>query len=454
MSKITDIFPVKEPKPYAFKKVAVPCANPEQIVGVELEVEGLVHSQEWYEEELSGIWQVKTDGSLRGRNNGNRVETNALEFISKPARIKILIPELAEFFERTGIKEENFTDRCSIHVHTNITDMDVQQVGTLFLIYSVVEDLLFRFVNYYGVADPRGKYRDTNIYCVPWNQCRMNADMVTKMFNDAEYVFRSWQKYTALNILPTRNIGTVEWRHMHGTANMEKLTLWLNMIGQIMKYAKEKKFEDVVTTIKELNNNSAYQQFLNDVMGEYVPYTNEVAKDLELGIVNAKYALMSMKDFSVKAKPKAKAKAVMFEQDVAEGMAGIAQWAEPFRPQPAAPAGAIPQIIPQVAPPRVNNVALARANRDIAERERRIRSTNAVLVYPVKRGQIHSLEHGVEWGLQDALGRLFSSEGFRRGGVGTRFDNLGLDIYCQGVGAAFWHNVDAEWRPAQERNEV
>lgn len=284
---ISDVLGVKQPRPWKSKQTPVVCAAPDQIVGLEIETEGCTLTDEQYATRISKLWEVKTDGSLRGR---------AYEFISKPAEIKILIPELADFYVKTGFREENYSDRCSIHVHTNISDMTVTQVAALCLVYSVVEELLFEFVNHYNVTDPRGKYRDTNIYCVPWSQCRMNHNMVQTMFADVNYAFKRWQKYTALNILPARTLGTFEWRHMHGTANMDKLTKWLNLIGSIMDYCKKNEFDAIVKLIKELNDTSAYRQFFGSVLGDYLPYNDTYAKAIEQGIVNAKYAIIGLKD--------------------------------------------------------------------------------------------------------------------------------------------------------------
>lgn len=459
MTAITDILNVRPPKVYKSKLDPVECSNPELIAGVEIETEKCSTDDLGYSAILEKIWQVKTDGSLRGRNNGQNAAGNAYEFISKPAPLKILIPELELFFKTTKFKDDNFTDRCSIHVHTNITDLTVHQIGTLFLTYSVVEDLIFKFINTYRVAEPRGKYRDTNIYCVPWNQCRMNFDIMSKMFEDAEYAFKQWQKYTALNILPTRTIGSVEWRHMHGTADMEKLRVWLNMIGRIYKYSTDTSFEDAVKIIKNLNDNSAYQQYFTSVFGNYLEYTPEAAKALESGVVYAKYSMFHLKDYTVQKPDRTKVKAFLDDVEVGVGI-------EPQNPflRPAAipnpdPAGGV-QIARREAarrePQRARDGALGAgvaagviaAQDRVRQAEIDARALSAGLTYPLRKGVIVTRDGALpRWGIQDALGRMRFSDGTAVP-MGSVFDPAaGVVQYVQGLSALFWKPVRADWRP-------
>lgn len=468
--KITEVLPVKEPKPYKSKHLPLPCANPDLIMGLELEVERCDKTMEVYQQELSKLWDVKTDGSLRGRNNGHGggIVGNAFEFISKPAELKILIPELKEFFGKTKFSDENYSDRCSVHVHTNITNLTVHQVGTLFLTYSVVEDVLFKFVNHYKVLDPRGKYRDTNIYCVPWNQCRYNANMMQKMFSDVDYTFKQWQKYTALNILPSRTLGTVEWRHLHGTADMEKLELWLNLIGSIFKYSTSVSFEEAMGVIKTLNDNSAYQQYFNNVFGQYLPYTPDIAKELEAGVVNAKYSLLSLKDLTVKAK-KSLAERIEAGQDFDEMVADMEEDAPgPFRipPEPPPLQGFPPlqaavrdnqvRVPPRpVRQPRPENIVrgeIEQRQQEIARIQRGLDAAAhrlaAGLTYPLQRGFI--VRNGLqEWGVKDRLGIMRYHNGLNVL-PNTVWEEADLQPrYVKGLGHLFWEFVTRDYRPAQ-----
>jgi hypothetical protein len=500
MSTVREIIGMKEAKPFKSKLTPATCCNPDQLVGLEIETEGCQQTMEWYMVTLGKLWETKTDGSLRGINNGQVYPGNAFEFISKPAGIGVTLAELVEFWKSTGFTNANYSDRCSIHVHTNVQDMTPEQVATLCLVYSVVEEVLFEFINHYGVTEV-SKYRDTGVYCVPWNQCRMNHQMVTNMFADLDYSFRNWQKYTALNIIPARTLGTVEWRHMHGTANMDKITKWLNIIGSILLYAKTREFSEVVKILTALNDNSAYRQFYTDVLQDYLPYEDKYAAAISSGVVNAKYALIGLKaDYKVNIKPKA-AKASMYEQafedlrreagqvraaDVNAAGAGAipAQWAQVAQVDVEVPLrggnGELPRRNPFLEP-RVGGVEAVvtqavnplRADRLETDGERIIRQArerreNAFYLnatYPLETGTLNRIANRargvrprVDRGLRDAAGRLYWFNGEREPNQTTfRGDTPLAPTYVAGVGASYWQIVDEAYRrpqPVQERDDI
>lgn len=286
MSNVSTIFGIKPIKGWVPKLKPVECAFPDLIMGLELETEHTGHGHDFWIDTLGSAWSVDRDGSLRG--------DDAFEFISKPIALKYLLPEVERFFGTTKFNDTNYSDRCSVHVHTNVLDYTQDQVSSLAMVYSTVEEVLFQFINHVDSPTPYGYSRDTNIYCIPWNQCRMNQQLILKMFS-APKTLRQWQKYTALNLLPMTTLGTVEWRHLHGTANIKKISTWLNIIGSIMSYASKTPVEDVVNTIKGLNDTSAYHQFFDNVFQGYLEWNPVYQTCLYEGILSAKFAMINWK---------------------------------------------------------------------------------------------------------------------------------------------------------------
>lgn len=273
------------------------CDNDKLVVGLELEIEGLPRGQDHYAKNAGKFWTVVEDGSLRPRGE-------AWEFVSQPAPLGVMLAELRIFFEKFKFDDANYSDRCSVHVHTNVQDFTLGQLANVALVYPVVEAVLFQFINFYNTKNPRGYSRNTNLYCIPWSDCRLNRNFIEKILNTPE-VFtddraarligdgRSWKKYTALNMLPVGEKGTIEWRHMHGTADTDKLFKWLHMIAAIMKYCQNNKFDDIVKQIKVLNDVSTYQQFFTDIFGQTLPYAEEYRGPMAEGVLNAKYSLIN-----------------------------------------------------------------------------------------------------------------------------------------------------------------
>lgn len=298
---IGEIFSLKTPKPHHHKEGKPDGSNPDLMMGLELETEGCDHTQDWYVEYLSKLGvQVTIDNSLRGENidRRNNVEGNAFEFITKPMTQQSIHALLPKYFELTKFNESNFSERCSVHAHLNCLDLTVEQVSSLALIYTVVEDVLFKFA---------GAEREHNIFCVPWNQCRINYNLVETMTTSdahAADTFRRWQKYTALNLQPLRDKGTVEFRHLPGTASIPRLVTWTNILGQMHKYAVATELNALVDEIKNLNSTSHYEKFFKESLGEYLPYNDEYRSILERGVLCAKYSLTTWRKDKEKIKTK------------------------------------------------------------------------------------------------------------------------------------------------------
>jgi hypothetical protein len=292
---------------------AIPTTNDDLLCGVELEIENLPEGARYYMETVGDFWNVEEDGSLRPRGQ-------AWEFISVPARLSIALAETQRLFQVLSIDEErNYSDRCSVHIHTNVQDWTQGQLASLAMVYPVFEGALFQFVNHHKKKEEQGYCRDTNLYCIPWSDCRHNRNFVENLFT-APANIRNWQKYTALNFLPVLDKGTVEWRHLHGTCDMEKLTIWFNVIGAMMRYCKNTPFDQIVNTIQMMNDVSTYQQFFEEVLMKQLPYNEDYRRLMAEGVINAKYSLINWE--VNKSKPKAAKKSIqMYLDDVVE--AGI-----------------------------------------------------------------------------------------------------------------------------------
>jgi hypothetical protein len=270
---IGSIYGIKMPLTYTSKTPEIP--HQAQILGMEIEVENCRHGADSYHAALDAHqWLVTNDSSLRGR---------AFEFISKPMNAISLINSVNYFYTQTGFTETNFTDRCSIHVHANVVDMTVDQLSSLALCYQTIEQVLFEFV---------GGHRDTNLYCIPWSQCLMNHKLINGLYTEGTDTLKRWQKYTALNLLPILKQGTVEFRHMHGTADIAKITTWLNIISHLLYKAKSSSFDEIFTDITTLNDSSQYNRYFDSVFNGFLPYNDKYRLALQDGVIQAKYSLV------------------------------------------------------------------------------------------------------------------------------------------------------------------
>lgn len=195
--------------------------------------------------ELDGYWYSVKDGSLR----------KGLEFIFvdglKGANISEALKRMSAFIEvyKKNGNTVTITERCSTHVHLDVSDISLKELNNLLLIYILVERILFAHIN---VA------RIKNNYCRPLINSSffkfLNKINRLEYFNGGTLISlirENCDKYSALNLLPITRYGSIEFRHHPGSTDMSNILDWINIILTIKKLAVSYSVEDI---IKEVNN--------------------------------------------------------------------------------------------------------------------------------------------------------------------------------------------------------
>lgn len=184
----------------------------EFIAGVELEIEDFKATPQ-----LPMGWNNTEDGSLR--NSGR-------ELISPPLGLSTHLAHFGMIHKNIKLGKEPFTERTSIHVHINCLDLTQEQCKSVVLWYALFEPVFFAMV---------APHRRNNIHCVGLDQTVLS-----------EYYRRSlpiivdkWSKYTALNLLPLKTQGTIEFRHMQGHNNQTLYTEWMWTLNNLWKWGQE-----------------------------------------------------------------------------------------------------------------------------------------------------------------------------------------------------------------------
>lgn len=278
MSTVRETFGNRGPNVWLPEKKIIPRfgASPDLLYGVELEIEGLDQDEALRTRRCVGGMEYHRDGSLR--NNGG-------EFVTYPMTLNYLDYVLDQFFQKNRFGPQHYSERCSVHVHANCLDMQLEEVRLLLCIYQILEKVLFSYI---------GQERETNIFCVPWGESYLPH---AGLKDDSNLIgkIKTWKKYTSLNLAPLASLGTIEFRHMAGTNDKEMIIQWCDIIGSLFKYAREHKFEQIKATLLELNTTSAYRAFMEAVFEPHLVYTLCVGgyRDLlEEGALNMKLALL------------------------------------------------------------------------------------------------------------------------------------------------------------------
>lgn len=237
----------------------IPVADKNTYLGIEVETENV----QLFVDTHSPYWRITEDGSLR--NSGR-------EFVSIPIKAFRVENALDSLFKSQINPDIEFTERTSIHIHMNVRTMTVDQLKAMILLYLLFERALFRYVD---------KDRYNNIFCVPLNETSF-GERLTSLF-DNNRLHLSWTKYTALNLLPIFEKGTIEFRHLHGTKDIPEILGWINLILCLKKMALRTEPNRIWETIKTLNTSSQYHSYASEVFGEYITLLNSNTLEKDIG---------------------------------------------------------------------------------------------------------------------------------------------------------------------------
>lgn len=272
-------------------------------VGVEVELENIVFFRNGnynitpYINSLpvpTTFWNFVEDGSLR----------EGTEFIFKGpmvgANITSALDEMDTFlkvYRRNG-KPVKVTDRCSVHVHLDVRDLNESQLNNLILIYLSVERVIFQYIN---------PLRLKNNYCRPLSDSSFKYtlnDMLSQakdknLSSLCHVVKRDCDKYSALNVLPITKFGSIEFRHHHGTTNVSDIKDWINIILSLKVISRSLSIDNIL----DLYNNIGPLELLSTVFAntKIIDFINKDEDQLKVlmskGICDVK-EILDMNDLS------------------------------------------------------------------------------------------------------------------------------------------------------------
>jgi len=230
---------------------------PDCRLGVECEFEGVRKALP--PEPESRYWTPHTENSLR--NNGQEWVFSeplfgadahrAVEWILKNAKLQGY---------QTSI-------RTGLHVHVDARDLTSEQFRNLCILYAYTEPVLFSWV---------GDNREESVYCVPWyyadralmragglliamdndskkddialgnirpynRQTRAIRDVAPEEAHPSDTSRHSaeYERYSAFNLNALHKFGSVEFRHMQMTLDLQRTMDWINMLLSLKKAAME-----------------------------------------------------------------------------------------------------------------------------------------------------------------------------------------------------------------------
>lgn len=284
MNTVIEIYGVPPPKNYypseeqrEFFAAKVPTKAPFPLIkdincGWELEVEGIsAENVTLAYNKYPLIYCTHTeDGSLKDYGK---------EYIAKgPLMNEHLENSLIELNYINSLLKNgfNFTHRCSFHVHLNVADLPLSQVDAITTLYMLAEPLFMSYCE---------NHRRGSSYCIP-----LNALQMTK--KELQAVFHKETKYWAMSFNRITDLGTLEFRALHGTVNLELLFTWVSIIQSLKVAAKQfnqkiSKILNEIATPEEAVHFLMYIFPLQSVQNKLTGLTREI----EDSLFNTKYFL-------------------------------------------------------------------------------------------------------------------------------------------------------------------
>ena len=216
-------------------------------------------------------WKSVDDGSLRGVFPQSRCEW----VLKKPLNEKTAIAALVNL----SIKQKEygavpqFSFRTSVHVHVNVLDLTWKEYCNFIYLYLLFEEPLMKFC---------GDQRIGNRFCLRYQDAEGLYDTILHLFRVGPKALRAFHeddvRYAAINLAATKKYGSLEFRGMRGTLDVDVLTLWIQTLKKLKTLAVE--FESplqILQWARELSN----EQLCKDKLGDVFVYPG-VEDDMNL----------------------------------------------------------------------------------------------------------------------------------------------------------------------------
>lgn len=241
--------------------------------GWELEVEGLTEANITPEfKNHTRIYFVSVED--------NSLKDYGTEYVTKgPLQNNNLEFSLLEINHYNKLLKHGFkfTHRCSFHVHLDVTDLSTEQVSNIILLYILTEPLFLSLCEL---------HRKGNSYCIPLNILQLTQ-------KDIKQIHHSDSKYWALSMNRLRDLGTLEFRSLHGTTDLNLLFTWIKLIQSLKHTVQNHPTSQLRSQVMRLSDQEDILNFLTNMIPIPHLYNKlpELTKELEESLFNAKYYL-------------------------------------------------------------------------------------------------------------------------------------------------------------------
>lgn len=223
-------------------------------IGIEIEVEGRrIPGCAFSADCLPQAWCYHQDGSLRGDENGEFVLRNPIYFDEVEPALK----GLWDCFKKCKTEFDD-SNRTSVHVHLNVQQFFPSRLISLMALYIIFEEILTNWC---------GDHRVGNLFCL---RAKDAPAIITSIKDNVENGFvgelADGLHYAGMNMQAMAKYGSLEFRPMRGTDNMQTILLWCKVLQRL--YEISEGFKDPREIIW-LFSSEGPTNFISTILGDY-----------------------------------------------------------------------------------------------------------------------------------------------------------------------------------------
>lgn len=216
-------------------------------VGIEVEVEGhnLPVTQKY--------WKMEEDGSLRGES-----KEYVLEKPSSLAQARLALKYLGVMYNKHDSVVHDSV-RAGVHVHINVQTLNIIELYNFMTVYITLEDLLTKYC---------GESREGNLFCLRTGDAEYLLHRLVEVANSRRFkeLVTDDLRYASMNVKALGTYGSLEFRAMRGTRDLDSIYVWAEMLLGLREVAKT--FSSPCEVVDNFSEGSALV-FLQRCLGKH-----------------------------------------------------------------------------------------------------------------------------------------------------------------------------------------
>jgi len=226
--------------------------------GVELELEGTFVPRL----NLLG-WRCEEDGSLR-KSNAEYVFSKPCTFNGTGIKVRRLFKALEE--NQAVISDSK---RAGSHLHVNMQDFTLKQMWTFYTLCLLFEN---------GLVEYCGKERVGNLFCLRTADCQRVLERVKAALNRGSLMNLKTDaiRYSAINLKSLFSYGSIEFRCMKTTTDIDYFMYWVGAIEAIRLSVS--KFSDPKDVVSQFSLHG-WEGMCKMILPDHERITNLISED-------------------------------------------------------------------------------------------------------------------------------------------------------------------------------